>query len=209
MMRRLSVMLVDDHALVRAGYARLLAAEEDLHIVGAYPDADAAYGALLAAPERSDVMLLDLSLPGRSGLDLLRRVRARWSLPRVLVCSMHDAPVLVQQALTLGAAGFVTKNCDPALLAPAIRDVAAGRRVLSPDVARLPVTDSSALTGREIEVLQRLAHGHDARRIADELALAPKTVANVQTAIRAKLKAGNAVELLLQARRLGLIVAGP
>jgi DNA-binding NarL/FixJ family response regulator len=208
-MRRLSVLLVDDHALVRAGYARLLAAEEDLHIVGDHADADAAYGALLAAPERIDVMLLDLSLPGRSGLDLLRRVRARWSLPRVLVCSMHDAPALVQQALRLGAAGFVTKNCDPALLAQAIRDVAAGRRVLSPDVARLPAEDATTLTAREIEVLQRLAHGHDAHRIADELALAPKTVANVQTAIRAKLGASNAVELLRQAQRLGLIVAGP
>ena len=97
----LRVALVDDHALVRAGQARLLALEPDLRVVAEYADADAAFDALRAAPHAVDVLVLDLSLPGRSGLDLLRRVTMHWPRLAVLVCSMHDSPPMLAQALDI------------------------------------------------------------------------------------------------------------
>lgn len=206
----LRVALVDDHALVRAGQARLLGLEPDLTVVGEFGDADAAFDALRAAPQAVDVLVLDLSLPGRSGLDLLRRVSLRWPRLAVLVCSMHDSPPMLAQALAAGARGFVTKASDPAVLVSAIRAVARGEQALSPDLqsprsgAAGPMPHE-ALSPREFEVLQRLARGEGVDSIATSLHLSSKRVANLQSAVRAKLALGNAVELVHYARRHGLI----
>lgn len=206
----LRVALVDDHALVRAGQARLLSLEPDLTVVAEFADADAAFDALHAAPQAVDVLVLDLSLPGRSGLDLLRRVSLRWPRLAVLVCSMHDSPTMLAQALSAGARGFVTKASDPAVLVNAIRTVACGGQALSPDLqsqrgeAAGPMPHE-ALSPREFEVLQRLARGEGVDDIAASLHLSTKRVANLQSAVRAKLTLGNAVELVHYARRHGLI----
>src|SRR3990167_2248717 len=110
----LRVMLVDDHAVVRAGYRRLLELESDFEVVAECADGDAALTLLQQRQGAGvDVMVLDLSMPGRSGLDLLRRVALRWPAVRQLVFGMHDSPVMVAQALQAGADGFVTKSSQP------------------------------------------------------------------------------------------------
>jgi DNA-binding NarL/FixJ family response regulator len=206
---RIRVMLVDDHTIVLAGYARLLQTEDDIDVVGQHANADDAYAALQAEPDLADVLVLDLSMPGRGGIDLMRRLRQRCPALRLLVCTMHDSPAMVTQAQRAGATGFVTKSSDPALLASAIRRVAAGQPVLSPDVAAPPGTPAAAapheaLSLREFEVLVHLVRGVPTDEIAAALRLAPKTVANLQTQIRAKLGVGSAMELLRYARDHGL-----
>ena len=203
------VVLVDDHAVVRAGYRRLLADEGDLQVVAEFADADAAYTALVAAaPGAFEVLVLDLSLPGRSGLDLLRQARQRWPALPLLVFSMHDSPAMVAQALAAGAAGFITKSSEPALLVGALRRVARGERgVLSPDIAtaaQAAAPPHQRLSGREFEVLRGLAQGQTVDQIAEQLHLSPKTVSNYQTQIRQRLGLGTAVDLLryAQAHRL-------
>lgn len=200
--QRLHVRLVDDHALVLAGYARLLALEPDCHVVGQHATADDAYNALLAESGSTDVLMLDLSMPGKSGLELLRRTHQRWPALRQLVCTMHDSPVMVQQALLAGADGVITKASDPALLPEALRAVARGCRWLSPDIRQPMAALGSAgaphegLSAREFGVLLRLAQGATVELLAEELHLAPKTVANLQSQIKAKLGLTTAVELV-------------
>jgi DNA-binding NarL/FixJ family response regulator len=202
------VMLVDDHAVVRAGYRRLLADEPDLHVVAEHANADSAHAALLALPEGAvEVMVLDLSMPGRSGLDLLRRVRQRWPALRVLVFSMHDSPAMVAQALAAGAAGFITKSSEPALLVDALRRVArAELAVLSPDIAGAVVSPAAAapqqrLSAREFEVLRGLVEGLTVDQIAERLHLSGKTVSNYQTQIRQRLGVVTALDLLRYAQQ--------
>ena len=201
------VMLVDDHAVVRAGYRRLLADEPDLRVVAEHADADAAYAALLALPPGEvELLVLDLSMPGRSGLDLLRRVRQRWPALPVLVFSMHDSPALVAQALQAGAAGFVTKSSEPAALVAALRRVARGETgVLSPDIAGAAASPAATapqqmLSAREFEVLRGLVEGLTVDQIAARLHLSGKTVSNYQTQIRQRLGVSTAVDLLRYAQ---------
>lgn len=200
------VILVDDHALVMAGYARLLALEDDIVVAGEYTSADAAYRALQHDPGRADVMVLDLSMPGRSGLDLMQRLPVRCPNLRVVACTMHDSAAMVAQAMRAGAWAFITKSSDPALLADAIRRVATGERVLSPDVDNAADRPGAgppheALSAREFDVLLRLARGDSIDQIAQAMRIAPKTAANLQALIRAKLGLSSALDLLRYARQ--------
>lgn len=208
----LRVMLVDDHAMVRAGYERLLQWEPDLQIVGSHALADAAYDDLAARGGALDVMLMDLSLPGRGGLDMIRRVRLRFGSVRILVCSMHEASGMVAQALAAGAHGYLCKSSDPGNLAPALRRVAAGERVLCP-IAQAALRAGSAgdspherLTAREFDVFLRVVRGESLADIAQALRISPKTAANLQTLLRRKLNADNAYDLMVIARRHRLLV---
>ena len=200
-------MLVDDHAVVRAGYRRLLDDEAGLQVVAECGDAESAYAALgTAAMPSVDLLVLDLSMPGRSGLDMLRRARLRWPQLRVLVFTMHDSPAMVAQALAAGAAGFITKSSEPALLVAALRRVAAGEEaVLSPDIAGAAQAPQQQLSAREFEVLRGLAEGLGVEQIAARLHLSPKTVSNYQTQVRQRLGLQTAVELLKYARQHGLL----
>ena len=204
----LHVMLVDDHAVVRAGYRRLLELEPDCVVSAECADGDSAYALLQQRPQPPvDVIVLDLSMPGRSGLDLLRRITLRWPLIRRLVFSMHDSPAMVAQALAAGADGFVTKSSPPDVLVDALRRVAAGeRRVLSPDIADAAAQPAAlaphlALSPREFQVLQGLLAGDTLDAIAERLHLSSKTVSNHQTLIRQKLGVATAVELLRYAQQ--------
>ncbi len=126
---RLRVMLVDDHAIVRTGYRRLLELEGDIAVVAEHADAASALQALQRSEGAGvDLVVLDLSMPGSGGLDLLRRGCLRWPLLHWLVFTMHDSPAVLGQALRAGAAGFVTKSSQPEELVQALRRVAAGQR---------------------------------------------------------------------------------
>lgn len=211
-MPMIRVMLVDDHAVVRAGYRRLLEMEPDLEVVAECADADAAYDTLQRQPVSAgplvDVVVLDLSMPGRSGLDLLRRLTLRWPSLRVLVFTMHDSAAMVSQCLRAGAAGFVTKSSQPEELVMAVRQVMGQGIVLSDDVAaaaRAVLEEAerpahTSLSPREFDVLRYLVDGLGVDEIAERLVLSAKTVANYQTMIRQKLGVGNTVELLRYVR---------
>lgn len=203
------IALVDDHAVVRTGYQRLLELEPDLRVTAEFATGEAAYAALHREPQCPvDVLVLDLSLPGLGGLDLLRRLLVRWPALRVLIFTMHDSAAMVGQCLRLGAAGFVTKISSPDVLVDAVRRVARGEVVLSPDVMHAAKQADeplhAQLSARELDVLQGLLAGRTVEEIAVGLRLSPKTVANYQTEIRQKLGVGNTVELLRYAQLHGI-----
>ena len=205
----LRVGLVDDHAVVRSGYRRLIELEDDLAVTAEFVDAESTYAALTApGPCPIDLLVLDLSLPGQSGLELLRHLTLRLPSLPVLVFTMHDSGALVRQCLRAGAAGFVTKCSEPGTLLDALRRIGRGEIALSDDVARAPddaaPAPHAALSVREFDIFQRLVVGHDVDRIAQTLHLSAKTVANYQTEIRRKLGVGNAVELVRYARAHGI-----
>lgn len=208
----LRVALADDHAVVRAGYRRLLELEPDMAVVAEFSDADSAYGALTGpGGEAVDLLILDLSMPGRSGLELLRRLTQRRPGLPVLVFTMHDGAAMLDQCLRAGAAGFVTKSSAPEVLVGAVRRAARGETALSPDVAALGAAQAAqgpphrSLSSREFDILQQLCMGRSVDDIAQALRLSTKTVANYQTQIRQKLGVGSAVELLRYAREHGLL----
>jgi two-component system, NarL family, invasion response regulator UvrY len=204
------VVLVDDHAVVREGYRRLLERAGDIVVTGEAGDADGAVA--IAGVLRPDVVVLDVALPGASGIDALRRLRDAGSSARVLMFSMYEDAIYATRALRDGAAGYVTKASAPTVLVEAVRQVAAGHAYLSPDVAatlarRHAVPDPAGpdgLSARELEVLDLLARGLTVRDIALRLGVSPKTVANHQSSLRQKTGAATAVQLLRVAQRLGL-----
>jgi DNA-binding NarL/FixJ family response regulator len=187
------VLLADDHPVVRSGYLRLLDQAGDIRVVHEAGDADAAYAAFLAhAP---DVLVTDLSMPGGGGLDLIRRVLQRAPDARLLVFSMHDAPLLVRRAFEAGARGYLTKASPPECLVDAVHALAAGQRYLAPDLPdalrqRDPLDEGArlaTLSGREFEIFRLLAQGCSASECAQALKVSTKTVSNHQTVIKEKL----------------------
>jgi DNA-binding NarL/FixJ family response regulator len=203
------LLIADDHAVVRAGTRRLLEAEPGLVVACEAADGDAAYAAVCGGLE-VDAAVVDLSMPGRSGLDLLRRLATRRPELALLVFTMHVSPALVRQAFQAGAWAYVSKSSAPEEMVVLLRQVLAGERgVCSSDVAALaPVQarpgGAAALTPREFDVLRLWVEGADTEAIARRLFLSPKTVANVASTLRAKLGATSAVELLRRAREYGL-----
>ena len=207
----ITVLLVDDHAVVREGYRRLLERAADIAVVGEAADAESACATHAALSPRVTVM--DISLPGCSGIEATRRILAQSPDARILVFSMHEDPVYAKRALQAGARGYLTKSGAPDALVEAVRRVAAGERHLDPVIARDLALDSlaaggagpDALSPREFEVLRLLAQGLSVRDIAERLAVNPKTVANQQSLIRQKLGAETPLQLLKAATRLGLV----
>lgn len=210
---RIRVLLVDDHAVVREGYRRLLERDESLAVVG---EAAAMADALtLDAQLQPDVIVLDIALPGVSGIEILRRLIARRPEARVLMFSMYQDGIYATHAMNAGACGYLSKASAPDLLVSAVRAVAAGSRYISPDVELAMTTRSAtaqqlanALSVRELEVLRLLAQGYGVDAIAARLGLSPKTAANHQSSIKQKLGAGSALQLILIAQQFGLIARG-
>jgi two-component system, NarL family, invasion response regulator UvrY len=207
---QVSVLLVDDHSVVREGYRRLLERHGDIAVIGEAGDAATAHS--LFCSREPQIVVMDITLPGTSGIEAMRRMLIYNPEARVLIFSMHEDTIFAKRALQAGAFGYVTKASAPTVLVEAIHAVAAGKRYLSPEIAqklalRDVVVDEAAadgLTAREFEVLRLLAQGQSIEQIAESMSLNAKTVANHQTAIKRKLGADTAIQLLKKAAQLGL-----
>ena len=209
--KRIRVLLVDDHAVVRAGYRMLLKNSEDIEVVA---EADSGERACKAfADLKPDVVVMDLSMPGIGGLEAIRRIIARDANAKILVFSMHEDTVFVEQALQAGAQGYLTKSSAPEILVEAIKELAAGKSHIDSDIVqRLAIQKSrgkdspfSGLSTREFEIFCLLAEGLNTSEIAKRLSLSYKTVANYSTQIKSKLNVSTVAELARLAIRHNIV----
>ena len=208
----ISVFLVDDHSVVREGYRRLLERSAGIRVIGEAANAAAAYSEFQRLDP--DVVVMDISLPGASGIEAMRHMLAREPRAKVLIFSMHEEPIFASRAFQAGALGYVTKASAPEVLVEAVRAVAQGRRYLSQDMAQalaLQFVDGggesslNVLSNREFEVMRLLVTGDTIAAIAEKLQLSYKTVANHQSAIRQKLGVETSAQLLQVAQRNGVV----
>lgn len=204
------IILVDDHAAVRAGYKRFIDSESDMTVVGEAGNADQAFALLKTTT--CDALVLDISMPGQSGLELIRRVRLKWPRLALVVLSMHDSPVVASKALEQGARAYVTKSSEPEELIQGIRMALGEQTFVSSDVQsqglltgtwrqhgqenppqathESPESGPSAncgLTPREVDVVRLLVEGHTIEQVATSLGISGKTVSNNLSQIRQKL----------------------
>ncbi len=212
MKKSIKVVLVDDHAVVRAGFRLLLANEEHIDVVAEAGRGEQACQLFLE--KQPDVMVLDLSMPGIGGLESIRRICSRDSQAKILVFSVHDEMVYVNRAMSAGAKGYITKNSAPSILVDAIQVIAAGGIYVEQGLLKNPPKQTSDidyrsivddLSAREFDVFLLLAKGMTAHKIADELCLGYKTVSNYGTQIRAKLNVSSVAELAHIAVVLGVL----
>jgi len=203
---RIRVLLADDHAILRAGLRMLLSAQPDMTVVAEASDGDEAVRRALAT--RPDVAVVDLTMPGPSGVETLGRLRREVPATRLLVLTMHDDPGYARVALAAGASGHVIKDADSGELLAAIRAVHRGRtfvRVGAGESTAVRPTAPPPLSPRERQVLQLLAHGHTNREIADHLALSVKTIETHRARLGEKLGVHKRAELVRFAIELGLL----
>jgi two-component system, NarL family, invasion response regulator UvrY len=197
----LRVLIVDDHPIIISGCRALLETDPSAEIIEAR-DGPAGFAAFFDS--RPDVALIDINLPGLSGLELLRRILQRAPEARLIIFSMNDDPVVAARAIEAGAKGYIAKNDDPALFAEAVRSVANGGLYLHPEMARqiaflragANATMISTLSERELEILHLVAAGRTMGQIAAALNVSYKTVANNCTQLKQKLGARSAMDLM-------------
>ncbi len=206
------VLIVDDHAVVRAGLRRVLEAEAELEVVGEAPDADRAV--FEAIENKPDVVLLDVVMPGKSGIDGLPAILQAVPEARVLVLSMQDDPRYVREAFEAGASGYVLKEAADTDVVAAVRAVAAGERYVHPTLgARLVAAETEErrrasadpLSDREREVLRLLALGHTNQEIAKMLYISVRTAETHRAHIMQKLSLKSRAELVRYALAEGLL----
>ncbi len=209
------VMLVDDHAVVREGYRRLLERTQDISVIAEVANGEEAYR--LACDLQPDVTVMDINLPGIGGIEVVRRLVARMPEARVLMFSMHEDTVFSSRALQAGARGYVTKSAAPEVLVEAVRLVAQGKLYISHAMAQelamqmLPGRENpiDALSAREFEVFRLLVAGHALQEISKILSLSYKTVANYQSNIKHKLDVSNTAQVVRIALSHGLLDSSP
>lgn len=211
MSTKIRVILVDDHNVVRSGLRRLLELGGDVEVVAEANSGEQAcdiYGQF-----QPDVLVMDLSMPGIGGLEALRRILSVAPKAKVVIFTMHENAVFATQALSTGARGYVAKSSFADDLLLAVREAAAGRTYISPNIAQKIVLQSISgehdpmqrLSPREFEVFRLLAEGLSIDDIAGTLNISQKTTANYQTLLKQKLGISNAVELVRLAIRHGVI----
>lgn len=207
----INVLIADDHAVVRGGLKQIIATTADIAVA-----AEAAQGAEVLESLRTgrfDLVLLDMTMPGVSGVDLIRRVRAEYASQPILVLSMHNEAQVVSRALRAGAMGYMTKDSDPDVLLSAIRKLAGGGRFIDPKLADAMVFETHSgdapphevLSDREFQVLQMLAAGKSINDIAESCSLSAKTISTHKMRLMQKLGLNNNSELIRYAMRYGLV----
>ena len=207
----ISILLVDDHEVVRAGYRRLLKNTQDIEVIAEVASGEDAYSRYCEL--HPDVVVMDLTMPGMGGLEASRRILAHDDNAKILVFSVHENEVMLNRALDLGVLGYISKRSASQVMIEAIRQIAVGemyvgqemmpflvRRTTSPDSERV-----AGLSPREFEVLRLLADSKSVNDIADLLNLSPKTVGHHMTHIKTKLGIDNIAGLTRLAIRLGII----
>jgi two-component system, NarL family, invasion response regulator UvrY len=211
MAKKTTIVLVDDHAVVRAGVRRLLEQEPLFEVIGEAESGEKAYQIL--AELKPDVMVMDLSMPGMGGLEAIRRILMRYEKVKILVLSMHEDLSFANQALKLGAKGYLTKNTLADDLVKSIETVTQGDVFLSDEIAKKMAMQSISgnqdpvheLSAREFEIFRLLAEGLDIDAIASTLNISSKTVSNYQTMIKQKLNINTPIELIRYAIKVGII----
>jgi len=208
---KVTIVLVDDHAVVRAGVRRLLEQETLFEVIGEAESGEKAYK--MFGELKPDVMVMDLSMPGMGGLESIRRILMCHERARILVLSMHEDLSFANQALKLGAKGYLIKNTLGDDLVKSIQMVARGEIFLSDEIAKKIAMQSISgaedlideLSAREFEIFRLLAEGLEIDAIAATLHISSKTVSNYQTMIKQKLNINTAVELIRYAIKTGVI----
>lgn len=207
----IKIALIDDHTIVRSGFAQLLNLEQDIAVAGEFDSASDALRGLTQTPV--DVAVIDISMPDENGLSLLERLRQRDPAFKAIILSIYDSASFVKKALDAGAQGYLSKRCGPSELASAIRTVAAGKRYLcadalvnlsNPDINNVLVD----LTKRELEVFDQLIQGKEVKEIAQALFLSHKTVHVHRANILSKLNLTNNVDLIRFAIQHHLLAEG-
>jgi two-component system, NarL family, invasion response regulator UvrY len=209
---KIAVLVADDHAIIRDGLRKILADTSDMEVAGEAADGNAA---LQHVRSRDwDLLVLDMSMPGRSGLDLIKLVKAERPRLPILVFSMHAEEQYAVRVIRAGAAGYLSKETDSDMLLPAMRKVASGGAFVSAKVAELLAMDNSRATAkpvhtllsdREYGVFSRIVRGESLTVIADELSLSIKTVSTHKSHILAKMNMANHVDLVRYAIDHGLL----
>ena len=207
----ISIVLVDDHAIVREGYRALIGKQSGMRVVAEAGDGGQAYQCY--KQHLPDVLITDISLPGSSGLELITHIRQYRAEAKILVFSMHQNPGFAAQAIRAGALGYVTKSSPPAELLKAILEVHAGRHILSADIAQALALEKlggerlalQTLTVREFEILRLLVEGHANEEIAGMLNISPKTVCNCHYLLKRKLGVASDIELTRLAIKLKVL----
>ena len=210
-MSQVGILLVDDHAIVRAGYRTLLTKQPELQVLAEAANVAEAY--ILFKQHQPELVITDISLPGSSGLELIVRLKKHRESSKILVFSMHQNPAFAAQAIRAGALGYVSKSSPPEELLRAIREVLAGRHVLSADIAQGLALEKlggaqgtlETLTLREFEILRLLVEGRGNEEIARLLCISPKTVGNTHYLIKRKLGVASDIELTRMAIKLNIL----
>jgi two-component system, NarL family, invasion response regulator UvrY len=210
---KIDVLLVDDHAVVRAGYKTFLSLSEKVRMI--YEAERGESACQLYSQYQPDIVIMDLSMPGMGGFESVRRLMSRDAHCKILVSSIHDELVYVTRAIKAGAKGYITKNNSPETLMTAVYQVAAGNTFIEPSLAQqLAINVASergnsnqieGLSPREFDVFCLLANGLTTRDTAEKLCLSYKTVCNHTTAIKEKLGIKTLAELALVATRQGIL----
>lgn len=207
------VLIADDHLLFRAGIRRILASLEDMEVVGEAADGDEAIR--LTADHQPDVVLVDIAMPGLSGIETARRIRANQPRSRVIILSMHEHEQYVLGALQAGAVGYLLKNASPQELETAVRAAARGETFISPAIAKYVIEDyvrragreepPERLTRRQREILQLIAEGLTTKAIAQKLGISTKTVETHRAELMDRLGIHDVAGLVRYAIRTGLV----
>jgi two-component system, NarL family, invasion response regulator UvrY len=205
------VLLVDDHAVVREGYRALIEKHDGMKVVAEAANAASAYQRYKEV--RPDVVVMDISMPGRGGIDAIEHIRQLDRQARILVFTMHDGAAYALQAFRAGANGYVTKSSAPEILVAAVRDVAERRLAICPEIAAVLARDRiqgertalDELSPREFEIFRMILAAKSTGEIAAALNISRKTAGNYHYSIKSKLGAASDIELLYLGLRHGLV----
>ncbi|MBL6729052.1 MAG: response regulator transcription factor [Methylophilaceae bacterium] len=200
-------MLVDDHDIVRAGIKRLLENQKKINVVGDFGSGEAAYRFL--RNNNADVVVMDLSMPGKGGIESTRQIKKQFPNINILVLSMHDNPTMAKKVIDAGATGYILKNDIAEDLMRAILTVAQSKPIFSNSLKKSMLIETentlNKLNDKELEILKSLAHGEELKNIAEVLNISYKTAANYQTSIKQKMNIKTSMDLFQIARDNNLI----